>query len=211
MESLSGWAVEGVLVISRRAWVECSAQVLHSLTSRPRRRQYAQTYACQACSTVVWSRPPNWRPMAGSDSPVSSRARYMATCRGHAMRAVRAVREELLRGEPEVRAGGELDLADCALGCPALEGCVGRGCRVPPAPAQLSAARPVSELKATTRIRAPSSARTLEWTRSAITSSAVAVGELDAVVLHALAQYREPCGELRRSDVGDEPGLEALA
>lgn len=45
----------------------------------------------QACNTVVWSRPPKRRPIAGSDSPVSSRARYIATCRGQAIRGVRAV------------------------------------------------------------------------------------------------------------------------
>ena len=37
------------------------------------------------------------------------------------------------------------------------------------------------------------------------------VGELDAVVVGALAQDREACGEVGRLDVGDEPGLEALA
>src|SRR5262249_3493596 len=31
---------------------------------------------------VVWSRPPNSFPIFGSDESVSSRARYMATCRG---------------------------------------------------------------------------------------------------------------------------------
>ena len=72
-------------------------------------------------------------------------------------------------------------------------------------------ARPVSELKATTRIKAPSSARTLLSMRSAITCSASLVGELDAVVLGALAQDRQARGEIGRSDVGDESGGEALA
>src|SRR5690606_3509271 len=35
-----------------------------------------------ACMTVVWSRPPNSSPMRGNDASVSSRARYMAICRG---------------------------------------------------------------------------------------------------------------------------------
>ena len=47
--------------------------------------------------------------------------------------------------------------------------------------------------------------------RSAITSSALLVGELDAVVLGALAQDRQARGEVGRLDVGDEAGLEALA
>jgi hypothetical protein len=40
--------------------------------------------ALQACMTVVWLRPPNARPIAGSVWSVSSRARYMATWRGQA-------------------------------------------------------------------------------------------------------------------------------
>ena len=71
--------------------------------------------------------------------------------------------------------------------------------------------RPVSELKATTRISAPSRARTLASMRSAITCSACVVGELDVVVLGALAQDRQARGEVGRLDVGDEAGLEALA
>ena len=35
-----------------------------------------------ACITVVWSRPPNSVPIFGSDASVSSRERYIATCRG---------------------------------------------------------------------------------------------------------------------------------
>ena len=71
--------------------------------------------------------------------------------------------------------------------------------------------RPVSELKATTRISAPSSARTLVLTRSAITSSGSSSASSMSVVLGALAQDRQAGGEVRRLDVGDEPGLEALA
>ena len=70
---------------------------------------------------------------------------------------------------------------------------------------------PVSELKATTRMRAPSSARTLLWTRSAIDVQGALVGELDVVVLGALAQDRQARGEVGGRDVGDEAGLEALA
>ena len=39
----------------------------------------------------------------------------------------------------------------------------------------------------------------------------VLVGELDVVVVGALAQDRQAGGEVGRLDVGDEPGLEALA
>ena len=35
-----------------------------------------------ACMTVVWSLPPNSEPILGSERLVSSRARYMAICRG---------------------------------------------------------------------------------------------------------------------------------
>ena len=35
-----------------------------------------------ACITVEWSRPPKAFPILGSDSSVSSRERYMATCLG---------------------------------------------------------------------------------------------------------------------------------
>src|SRR4051812_8976874 len=35
-----------------------------------------------AWMTVVWSRPPNCLPIFGSDESVSSRERYIATCRG---------------------------------------------------------------------------------------------------------------------------------
>ena len=41
--------------------------------------------------TVVWLRPPNARPIAGSVWSVSSRARYMATWRGQATGAARLV------------------------------------------------------------------------------------------------------------------------
>ena len=49
----------------------------------------------------MWSRPPKCRPIAGSDSPVSSRARYIATCRGQAIRAVRAVERSSSEESPK--------------------------------------------------------------------------------------------------------------
>ena len=69
----------------------------------------------------------------------------------------------------------------------------------------------MSEPKATTRISAPSSARTLVSTRSAIALERALVGELDAVVLGALAQDRQRVARSGGLDVGDEAGLEALA
>ena len=38
---------------------------------------------------MAWLRPPNSDPIPGSDAVVSSRARWIATWRGHAMRSVR--------------------------------------------------------------------------------------------------------------------------
>ncbi len=55
----------------------------------------------QAWRTVVWSRPPKWRPMAGRDSSVSSRERYIASCRGHATRGVRAGERSSSRERPK--------------------------------------------------------------------------------------------------------------
>src|SRR6059036_2861391 len=42
-----------------------------------------------ACNTVPWSRPPKASPISFKDALVSSRARYIATCRGKAMLAGR--------------------------------------------------------------------------------------------------------------------------
>ena len=61
------------------------------------------------------------------------------------------------------------------------------------------------------RISAPSSARTLLWTRSAITSSACSSASWMSSCVGALAQDRQARGEVGRLDVGDRPGGEALA
>ena len=42
-----------------------------------------------ACITVVWSRPPNFRPISGRDRDVNCFAKYMATCRGLATERAR--------------------------------------------------------------------------------------------------------------------------
>ena len=70
---------------------------------------------------------------------------------------------------------------------------------------------PVSEWCATIRINAPSSARMLSVTRSAISSRTSSLGELDAVEDRALAQDRDAGREVGWADVGDESGFEALA
>ena len=61
------------------------------------------------------------------------------------------------------------------------------------------------------RISAPSSARMLESTRSAIRASASASTPRDAVLEHALAQDRQARAEVGRLDVAHQAGLEALA
>ena len=88
----AGRALSAVAVVEQR-WHSFST-ASRELSSEAMRAEVRR----QACRTVVWSRPPNCRPIAGSDSPVSSRARYMATCRGQAMRAARELGEELARG-----------------------------------------------------------------------------------------------------------------
>ena len=70
----------------------------------------------------------------------------------------------------------------------------------------------MSESKATTRISAPSSARTLVVTRSAI--DVERVGIVESRRRRAAARLRRivrRVGEVGRLDVGDEAGLEALA
>ena len=74
-----------------------------------------------------------------------------------------------------------------------------------------SIGRPVSEWWATIRMSAPSSARTLSVTRSAISLEHAGGSEVDVVQERALAEDRHARGEVRRPDVGDEAGLEALA
>ncbi len=82
-------------------------------------------------------------------------------------------REELLGGKAEVLAGGLLDLGDrAAAGLAGTGGARVEAARTSRARSVVSG-RPVSELKATTRISAPSRARTLLSTCSAIADRAV--------------------------------------
>src|SRR2546426_1981499 len=52
----------------------------------------------QPCSTVVWSLPPNWRPMSGNECFVSWRARYIATWRAVATSLLRLLEVSTCRG-----------------------------------------------------------------------------------------------------------------
>ena len=65
----------------------------------------------QACRTVVWLRPPNARPIAGSVWSVSSRARYMATWRGQATSPARLAESSSSTRDAERLGGPLLDLA----------------------------------------------------------------------------------------------------
>src|SRR5215469_7871829 len=62
-----------------------------------------------ACITVVWSRPPNLRPISGSERGVSCLHRYIATWRGRARAA-----GGMHIGEPDVVVLGDafLNLVD---------------------------------------------------------------------------------------------------
>ncbi len=70
--------------------------------------------------------------------------------------------------------------------------------------------RPVSELKATMRIRAPSRARTLLRTRSAITSSASSSASSIWSCWARLRRITRRVRDVGRFDVGHKPGGEAL-
>src|SRR5579862_8852409 len=59
-----------------RAVSSCT-RLYTDLSSRIRREIFDVAWI-----TVVWSRPPNSLPILGSDESVSSRERYIATCRG---------------------------------------------------------------------------------------------------------------------------------
>ena len=157
----------------------------------------------------MWSRPPKCLPIAGSDSPVSSRARYMATWRGQAMRGVRAVDRSSSGERPKCSHAAAWISAIDALAAPAG----GAGVEaVEHLGRELGGERPAGE-------RAEgddADQRALE--RAHVVLDALGdhlqgelVGQLDAVVVGALAQDRQARGELGWLDVGDEAGLEALA
>ena len=137
--------------------------------------------------TVVWLRPPNARPIAGSVWSVSSRARYMATWRGQVTGAARLVESSSLDRDAERLAGPLLDVlrpsgaAGASAGIEAGEDLVGE---------VGGDGRPVSEPKATTRISAPSSARMFVVDALGDQVERAGVDAVDAVLLHALAQDR---------------------
>ena len=121
---------------------------------------------------------------------------------GDARRA--PAREELLGRDPEVAAGGGLDLADRVPRGTRGSGRAGRGCRAP-----RSASSAVSGPAGERAEGDDPDQRALERAHVALDVlgdrlERRVVGELDAVVLRALAQDRQAGGEVGRRDVGDE-------
>ena len=147
-------------------------------------------------------------------SPVCSRARYMATCRGQATPRGAAGGEQLVAARcrrPRRRAPGCASTVEAAR-CAACRG--GRGYEV----VEDLARRARRERRPRERgegddadERALEGADVGRRTRSAISSSTRVVGDADAVVLHALAQHGEARGESGGWMSVTQPGLEALA
>ena len=174
----------------------------------------------QACRTVVWLRPPKARPIGGEASRRCARARgtwrpgaaRRRGRRGSSTGAPRALRPKAAAVRSWIARLWAAGRRRCRRRRDAVApGRRGRGRRGPRRRAAGSSGRPVSEAKATTRMSAPSSARTLVVTRSAIRSRTAWSCERDAVVGDALAQHGQAGPAVGRLDVGDEAGLEALA
>ena len=142
-------------------------------------------------------------------SPVSSRARYIATWRGQATRGGAAAGEELVERDPEApRTHARLDLA--------------RPMRVRRGASRVEA---VEDLVASSAVDRPpgqgaegddADQRALErahvvGTRSAISSSAAASASSTSSCWARLRRIARRVGEVGGADVGDEAGLEALA
>ena len=85
--------------------------------SAPRRSARNSSILRIACITVVWSRPPNLRPISGSERGVSCFARYIATWRGRATARARRADCMSARRMLVVLGDSPLDLFD---GHPAL-------------------------------------------------------------------------------------------
>ena len=140
--SLSGEAVgrarRGVIVRSHPRSVNSFSTASREPSSEARRAEVRR----QAWSTVVWSRPPNSRPIAGSEAPVSSpREVHGELARPGDARRAGARGDELLGGKAEVLAGRLLDLGDrAAARRPARTWRAGRGSRAPRGRARSSAA-----------------------------------------------------------------------
>src|SRR5439155_20772460 len=119
-------------------------------------------------------------------------------------------REKLLERDAEMRAGGRLDVSDQA-----PPGDVAPGARgvqlVEYLGGELGGQRAPGE-RAVGDHANQSSLERADVVADALREHGQCelVGELDAVVLHALAQYREARGALRRGGVGDGPRVEAL-
>ncbi len=139
-------------------------------------------------------------PIAGSESPVSSRARYMATCRGQAMRGVRAVERSSSVERPKCCAGGGLDLGDRARTPRPARRAGDRGwsrtsrasSAVERAPGQRAEGDDADQRALE---RAHVARRRARRSRASAPSSA----RLDAVVVGALAQDRQAGGEVGRA------------
>ena len=193
-------------------WLSRAARkLLHSLTAESSEAIRAEVRR-QACRTVVWSRPPNSRPMAGSEArrELAREVHRELAWPGDAWTCAR-VETSSSAGDAEVlarRRSGSRAIVRARRPAVRIRD---RGCRGPPWRARRSSGRPVSELKATTRIRAPSSARTLVVDVLGDTSEHDGRRRSRRGHACALAQDRHSGGEVGGLDVGHEPGLEALA
>ena len=157
--------------------------------------------------TVVWLRPPNARPIAGSVWSVSSRARYMATCRGQATGAARLVERSWSIETPNAsQIRSWMSCTDrrrgCVAGIEAGEHLVG----------ELGGDRAAGERA----VGDDADQRALERADVGVDALGDQVDRdrIDAcqrVLLHALAQDRPARGEVGRADVGHQAGLEPLA
>ena len=170
-------------------------------------RRCAGRRAGRSCGCARRSAP----PMAGRVSPVCSRARYMATCRGQARRAARLVERSSSRLRPKASAVMLLDGLDGERGGRPPRGAdgveVGEDlCREgggQRAPGERGVGDDADE-RALERADAVGRAVGEE-------GQDAVVGQADAVVLGALAQDGDARGEVGRLDGGDQAGLEALA
>ena len=145
---------------SRATGVERAAQLVHSFASVAVGVD-ARRGALAGVENGRVVAPAELRARSPAATALSARVR--GTSRPGAATATRAGarrREQLLACEmPKCAAGGRLDLGDRAVRAGVARS-AGRGRRALRRRARRSSARPVSELKATTRISAPSSART---------------------------------------------------
>ena len=198
---------------SASASVRRSVEVANERRARRGRRRCARRPAGRRAGRWCGCGRRSAAPIAGSVAPVCSRARYMATWRGQATRAVRRGGEQLVAGDAE-------GLADERPGCASIvrwqRG--GRRARAGRGSSRTSSASGVVDRPAGQRVvgddadqralerahvvgdRARRSARARSSSASSMPSCWTR--------LRRIGQAR---GEVGRRDVGDEAGLEALA